>query len=89
MATCLFPIVHEMAILDIDHYRAHFLCVFADDFFLFCILIQQLCHCDMRAEEILINGVLVLLKSFSTDWWLLLGRCMLEIAVLDVTIASK
>lgn len=88
MATCLFPIVHEMAILDIDHYWAHLLCMFADDFLLFCILIQQLRHRDMRAEEIFINGVLVLLKSFGTDWWLLLGRCMLEIAVLDVTIAS-
>ena len=89
MATCLLPVVHEMAILDIDHNRAHLLCVFADDFLLFCILIQQLCHCDMRAEEILIDGVLILLKSLSSDRRLLLGRSMLEIAVLDVTIASK
>ena len=88
MATCLFPIVHEMAILDIDHNRAHLLCVFAYDFLLFCILIQQLCHCDMRTEEIFVDGVLVLLEGLGTDRWLLLCRCVLEIAVLDVAVAG-
>ena len=88
MATGLLPIVHEVAILNINHDRAHLLRVLADNFLLLCILVQQLCHCDMRTEEIFVDGVLVLLEGLSTNGWLLLCRCVLEIAVLDVAVAG-
>lgn len=61
----------------------------ANHFFLVCFLIQELRDCDMRAKEVLIYRVLVLVEWFLLDWSIILSRCMVEVAIVNSIVASE
>ena len=60
VTVCLFPVIREPSVLDIDENRPHLLLMFADDLFLASLLVEQLGHCNVRAKKVLIDCVHVL-----------------------------
>ena len=68
--------------------RAHLLAVLANHLLLISIFVKKFGHCDVRAEEILVDGVSVILNGLWLNWRVILSASMLlEVAVLDVGVA--
>ena len=61
----------------------------ADDLLLVGFLVQKLGHSYMRAEKVFKDGVDVGIERLRLDRWLLNGRRVLEIAILDMVIARQ
>ena len=60
----------------------------ADDFFLVSLFVEQLGYSDVWAEEVFKDRICMSLKRLRLHGRLFYGRCMIEIAVLDVVIAG-
>lgn len=76
-----------MSIVDVNHDRAHLLGVFADNFLLIRILVQQFGDSDVGAEEVLLDSVDVLVERLRAHWWLFLRGRVLEVAVINMAVA--
>ena len=60
VTVCLFPVIRESSMFDVDEHWSHLLLMLADDLFLSSLLVKQLGHCDVRAKKVLIDCVRVL-----------------------------
>ena len=68
--------------------RAHLLAVLANHLLLISIFVKKFGYSDVRAEEILVDGVIVILYGLWLDWRVILSASvLLEIAILDVGVA--
>ena len=68
--------------------RAHLLAVLANHLLLISIFVKKFGYSDVRAEEILVDGVSVILNGLRLNWRVILSaRMLLEVAVLDVRVA--
>ena len=67
---------------------AHLLAVLANHLLLISIFVKKFGYSDVRAEEILVDGVSVILNGLWLNWRVILSASMLlEVAVLDVGVA--
>ena len=67
---------------------AHLLAVLANHLLLISIFVKKFGYSDVRAEEILVDGVSVILNGLWLNWRVILSASMLlEVAVLDVRVA--
>ena len=67
---------------------AHLLAVLANHLLLISIFVKKFGYSDVRAEEILVDGVSVILNGLWLNRRVILGASMLlEVAVLDVGVA--
>ena len=68
--------------------RAHLLAVLADYLLLISIFVKKLGNSDVRAKEVLVDGVSVALDRLRLDWRVILSASMfLEVAILYVRVA--
>ena len=68
--------------------RAHLLAVLANHLLLISIFVKKFGYSDVRAEEILVDGVSVILNGLRLNWRVILSASMLlEVAVLNVRVA--
>ena len=82
------PVIHEVSIFDIKMDRAHLLAVLANHLLLISIFVKKFGYSDVRAEEILVDGVSVILNGLRLNWRVILSASMLlEVAVLNVRVA--
>ena len=82
------PVIHEVSIFDIKMDGAHLLAMLADYLLLISIFVKKFGYSDVRAEEVLVDGVSVTLNGLWLNWWVVLSASMLlEVAILDVGVA--